>query len=84
MFNKFQTLISNILEMMDAAPSPPESNSTSGGVYGPNATSIDTIKDAPTNYLMSIGGGVKPRRRKKKKSFFPVAKRKFPEEILKR
>ena len=84
MFNKFQHLISTILEIV-AAPSPPTSNSTAGGTLGPNATSIDSFKNSSIYADMSITGGTKPKRKKKKnKSFFPVTKRKFPEKIITR
>jgi hypothetical protein len=73
MFTKFQTLIDTILS---------ENNSV-GMVFGNTTANPDdnvvTTGDIKTS--MAISGGVKPKK-KKKKSFFPTAKRKFPETIV--
>jgi hypothetical protein len=80
MFNKFQQKIKNIIEDVS-------SNSTSGGVFGPNATQ-DTFSSTPIKVDMAIAGGSNPPKKKYKKSkkrlkkpFFPIIKRNLPKEL---
>jgi hypothetical protein len=78
MFKKFQQKIIDLMENIPLAPSPASSNSTAGGVFGPNATQ-NTFQNTPIHADMSIAGGVNPPKKKQKKSKkYPKIKSRFP------
>lgn len=82
MFNKFQQKVKYLMENIPTlAPSPAQSNSTSGGAFGPNATQ-DTFSNTSIKGDMSIAGGVNPTKKKYKKSKKGIKKNKFP--VIKR
>jgi hypothetical protein len=81
MFNKFQQKLKKLSENTSSTSFAATSNSTSGGVFGPNATE-NSFSSTPIKVDMAIAGGIKPLKKRKKKSkskikkpFFPIARR---------
>jgi len=78
MLNKFQQLVNQILEDVNASGMP-------GGVWGDGPGNVAT--DPNIYAAMSIAGpavlmGPKKRKKKKKKSKFPMYRRKLPKKEL--